>query len=272
MAKEKTKESRNKKIVNIVVMVIEILIIIAGIGLSISVIFGSKTKSDELAKGINMTTVLSDSMDGDVKNEFKISSFKPKSDLLIIKSLSQENMSSLKVGDVITYTGNVGGEIRLISHRIVKIDTQEIGDAMVNVYYTLGDKQRTGNEDTDLSMSTMIYEGNIQGKVVSVIPKLGNAVFWFQEDSTHFLLAVVIPLALLLIYNLYLFIKMIIEFRVKKAKEESDLAVEAIKAQTTIDEEEIKRKAIEEYLAKQASVIKDDAASNKDTSEIEANK
>ena len=52
---------------------------------------------------------------------------------------------------------------------------------------------------------------------------------------------------------------MIVDFRIKKAKEEGQMAVEAIKAQSTIDEEEIKRKAIEEYLAKQASVIKDEA-------------
>ena len=45
MAKEKV-ESKAKRIINIVVMTIEILIIIAGIALSITVIFGSKTKSE----------------------------------------------------------------------------------------------------------------------------------------------------------------------------------------------------------------------------------
>ena len=258
MAKEKV-ESKTKKIINIVVMTIEILIIIAGIALSISVIFGSKTKSDELGDGYNITTVLTDSMDGNLTNEYAISSFKPKSDLLIIKSLSKEEFKDLKVGDVITYLGRVGSELQLISHRIIKIDTQEFGGMEVPVYYTLGDKQRTGNEEVDFALSTKIQEGNIQGKVVKKISKVGSVIYWFQEDSNHFLLAVVIPLALLLIYNVYLFIRMIVEYRIKKAKEEGQMAVEAIKAQSTIDEEEIKRKAIEEYLAKQASAIKDEA-------------
>ena len=164
----------------------------------------------------------------------------------------------LKVYWVITYLGNVGGEIQLISHRIYKIDTQEVGDKEYPVYYTLGDKQRTGNDDVDSALSTKIQEGNIQGIVVKKISKVGSIIYWFQEDSNHFLLSVVIPLALLLIYNVYVFIKMIVDYRIKKTREEGQMAVEAIKAQTTIDEEEIKRKAIEEYLAKQASVIKDE--------------
>ena len=250
MAKEQKVESKTKKIINLVVMIIEILIIIAGIILSATVIFGSKTKADELGNGYNLTTVLSDSMDGNVTTEFEISSFKPKADLLIIKAISQEEMKELKVGDVITYTGNVGGEIQLISHRITKVEEQEIGGEKLLVFYTLGDKQRTGDEDIDISLSAKVYTGNIQGKVTKKISGLGNIVFWFQ-DSKHFLWAVVIPLALLLAYNIYLFIRLIVDYRIKKAKEEGEMAVEAIKAQSAIDEEEIKRKAIEEYLAAQ---------------------
>ena len=99
-------------------MIIEILIIIAGIALSVTVIFGSKTKSDELGKGYNLTTVLSDSMDGKITNEYEISSFKPIADLLVIKSITQEEMKDLKVGDVITYTGVVGGtELHLLEKK-----------------------------------------------------------------------------------------------------------------------------------------------------------
>lgn len=258
MAKEKKVESKTKKIINIVVMTIEILIIIAGIALSISVIFGSKTKSDELGEGYNITTVLSDSMNGKITNEYEISSFKPKSDLLVIKAISGDEIKALKEGDVITYLGKVGGEFQLISHRIYRTGTQKVGDTEVPVYYTLGDKQRTGNDEVDFALSTKIQVGNIQGKVVKKISGVGSIIYWFQEDSNHFLLAVVIPLALLLIYNVYLFIRMIVDFRIKKAKEEGQMAVEAIKAQSTIDEEEIKRKAIEEYLAQQANAIKDE--------------
>ncbi|MBE5763916.1 MAG: hypothetical protein E7338_06850 [Clostridiales bacterium] len=250
MAKEAKVESKTKNIINIVIMTIEILIIIAGIVLSATVIFGSKTKADELGKGYNITTVLSDSMDGNVTTEFEIPSFRPKADLLIVKAISQEEAKELKVGDVITYTGLVGGEMQLISHRITKIEEKDLADDHIFIFYTLGDKQRTGSEEIDIAISEKVYIWNIQGVVIKKISGLGNIVFWFQ-DSTHFLLAVVIPLALLLAYNIYLFIRMIVDYRIKKAKEEGQLAVEAIKAQNALNEEEIRKKAIEEYLAQQ---------------------
>ncbi len=259
MSKEKKEESKAKKIINIVVMAIEIIIIIAGIVLSATVIFGSKTKSDELGSGTNLTTVLSDSMDGNITDEFDVPSFKPKADLLIIKSITKEEMKDLKVGDVITYTGNVGGGMQLISHRITKIEEQDIAGTTTLVFYTLGDKQRTDDETTNILLSQKVYTGNVQGVVTKKISGLGSVLFWFQE-STHFLLAVVIPLAVLLAYNIYLFIRLIVVYRIKKAREEGQLAVEAIKAQSALDEEEIKKKAIEEYLASQkaAQDVKDE--------------
>ncbi len=248
--KEKKEQSKVMKIVNLVIMIIEILIIIAGIVLSATVIFGSKTKTDELGDGYNLTTVLTDSMNGNITDEFEIPSFRPKADLLIIKSLSEDEIKELKVGDVITYIGSVGGEKQLISHRIIKIEEVELSGIKNQIFFTLGDKIRTDDETNNLANSAKIYAGNIEGKVVKKISGVGNIVYWFQ-DSTHFLWSVVIPLAVLLAYNIYLLIRFIVDFRIKKAKEEGQLAVEAIKAQATIDEEEIKRKAIEEYLASQ---------------------
>ena len=262
MVKAVKEESKAKKIINLVIMIIEILIIIGGIVFSATVIFGSKTKTDELAVGYNLTTVLTDSMEGSLTNEFEISSFRAKKDLLIIKSLSEDEFGELKVGDVITYTGRVGGEIQLISHRITKIEQTDIDGQSITYYYTLGDKYRTGNESEDIISSQKIYPGNIRGKVIKKISSVGAPIYWFQEDSKHFLFAVVIPLAVLLAYNIYLFIRMIVDYRIKKAREEGQLAVEAIKAQSTIDEEEIKRKAIEEYLAQQQKV--EDAPKDKE--------
>lgn len=252
MAKEKKEMSKSMRIVNIVVMTIEILIIIAGIVFSATVIFGSKTKADELAEGYNLTTVLSDSMEGSITTEYEISSFRKIKDLLIVKHIDQIETTSLKVGDVITYVGNVAGYDMLISHRIYKIEEQEIGGIKQLVFYTLGDKERTGIDINDELASAQILQRDVQGKVIKVVPGVGSVLYWFQ-DPNHFLWSVVIPLAVLLAYNIYLFIRMIVEYRIKKAKEEGQLVVEAIKAQNTINEEEIKRKAIEEYLASQKS-------------------
>ena len=252
MAKtEKKEDSKAKKIVNIVIMTIEILIIIACIAMSITIIVGSKTETEALGEGYNITAVLTDSMEGTLTDEYAISSFNA-GDLLIIKKLSEDEVKELKVGDVATYLGRVNGEMQLITHRIIKIEYSEEYD--ITYYYTLGDKQRTGDETNDLALAIKYPAGNIQGQVLKVIPKVGKMIHWFQ-DSDNFLWSVVIPLAVLLAYNIYLFIRMIVEYKIKKTKEEGQLAVEAIKAQNAIDEEEIKRRAIEEFLAQQKAQI-----------------
>ena len=219
--------------------------------MSITIIVGSKTETEALGEGYNITAVLTDSMEGTLTDEYGIGSFNA-GDLLIIKKLSDDEVKELQVGDVATYLGRVNGDLQLITHRIIKIEYVEEYD--VTYYYTLGDKQRTGDEANDLSMAIKYPAGNIQGQVLKVIPKVGKVIHWFQ-DSDNFLWSVVIPLAALLAYNIYLFVRMIVEYKIKKTREEGQLAVEAIKAQTSIDEEEIKRKAIEEYLAQQKAQI-----------------
>ncbi len=271
--KEKQPESRTKKIVNIVVMAIEVLIIIACITLSIMVIIGAKSTTEELGSGLNMTVVLTESMNGSVeKSDYSeashpIGSFAA-GDLLFIKSMStNEDYSTLKVGDVVTYVGNVAGTSQLITHRIVKIEENEATGGYV--FYTLGDAERATvsyytpeqQEEDNIQRSKKYYSENIQGVVVAKVSKVGNVIAWFQ-DSTHFLWSVVVPLALLLVYNVYELIRMIMAARIKKIEQKSKEELESIKlsmaqsAAQTVDgsiEEEIKRKAIEEYLAKMAA-------------------
>ena len=270
--KEKQPESRTKKIVNIVVMAIEVLIIIACITLSIMVIIGSKSTTEELGSGLNMTVVLTESMNGNVEKgdypdaSHPIGSFAA-GDLLFIQSLStREDYATLKVGDVVTYVGNVNGTSQLITHRIIKIDEDE---AFGYVFYTLGDAERTVLEyytpeqqaEDDLQKSKKYISENIQGVVVAKVSKVGNVIAWFQ-DSNHFLWSVVVPLALLLVYNVYELIRMIMAARIKRIEQKSKEELESIKlsmaqnAAQSVDssiEEEIKRKAIEEYLAKMAA-------------------
>ena len=58
-------------------------------------------------------------------------------------------------------------------------------------------------------------------------------------------LIILLPLVLLFAYNIFLIVKMVIADKTEKARKE---ALEEAK-KNVIDEEEIKRKAIEEYLA-----------------------
>lgn len=77
-----------------------------------------------------------------------------------------------------------------------------------------------------------IYSTHING--------LGGVVYWFMQP-TNFFIVILIPLILLFAYNVFGVVKIIIQVKVAKAKSE-----------VKVDEEEIKRRAIEEYLASQA--------------------
>ena len=67
----------------------------------------------------------------------------------------------------------------------------------------------------------------------------------FLQDPLWFALIILLPLVLLFAYNIFLIVKMVIADKTEKARKQ---ALEEVKA-TQLDEEEIKRKAIEEYLA-----------------------
>ena len=62
-----------------------------------------------------------------------------------------------------------------------------------------------------------------------------------MRSSLGFGLVIVLPMALFFLYELYALAKIIMETKIKKATESS----------AVVDEEEIKRRAIEEYLAQQ---------------------
>ena len=275
MAKEKKVETKTQKIVNYVIMAIEIIIIVIGIIFSIIMISGQKTDPTKgLGNGTNVTAVLSDSMDSEneIFKQYKIGSFKI-GDVLLIKNIASnaEAQAELKEGDVLTYLG-VGptGEYGLISHRIYKIKTIEVSGETTRLYYTLGDKQYTGYAEIDDFNAKEVQGGSIQGIVTGKISKIGYAIIWLQ-DSTHFLLVVVLPLALLLIYNVYLLIRLVVDYKIKRLKEQNEMVVAAIKAESPVDEEEIKRKAIEEYLAqKKEQEPKDEKL--EDTSEVQDEK
>ena len=67
----------------------------------------------------------------------------------------------------------------------------------------------------------------------------------FLQDPVAFALIILLPLVLLFAYNIFLIVKMIIADRTEKARAAALAEAGAIQ----LDEEEIKRKAIEEYLA-----------------------
>lgn len=87
--------------------------------------------------------------------------------------------------------------------------------------------------------------GTWNGKKLSGV---GAVITWIQ-DPTHFFIVILVPLILLFGYNVWIVIQYVIEVKTEKAKK---LALEEAKAGgiSLEEEEEIKRKAVEEYMKK----------------------
>ncbi len=151
-------------------------------------------------------------------------------------------------GDVITYKapidingdGNIGD---INTHRILTIDKNSY------TIQTVGDNNKTPSGEPDPDKYTVSFAdviGYVREADVAdaTIGGLG-AVIGFLRSSLGFFLCIVLPLILFFLYELYHFISLVVAERTKKK-----LAAAPVSLET---EEEIKRKAIEEYLAQQAA-------------------
>ncbi len=240
---EKAKKSRlsdkQKKAINITVITVEILIVILAIAFSVSILLstGYETSTDFGDASVRLMPVLTGSMSGDNPDSFD------EGDLIIVNKATPERIAELEVGDIITYAGNVGGGRGFITHRIVDVEqfTNSLGNTY-RIFYTRGD------DEAETVEPTAVYETEVAGIYSWKIAGLGSAIYWLQQP-TNFFLVVMLPLILLLVYNIYLVIRMVVEAKIKKQQRQTELAIEQARNAAVLDEEEIKRRAIEEYLA-----------------------
>ena len=117
-------------------------------------------------------------------------------DVVLVKNISP---NKLKVNDVITfYSNNAYFSDTPITHRIVEI--MNINNE--NVYLVKGD----ANERVD---DEKVYASNIIGKVIFKFPKLGKLQY-FLASKNGWMTAILIPSILIIIYDAYKLIKLII--------------------------------------------------------------
>lgn len=113
-------------------------------------------------------------------------------DVVLVKKTSA---SKLKNGDIITfYSNNSYFGDTPITHRIVKKDG--------NNFVVKGDNNQ--NEDND-----KVSPDNIIGKVILIIPSLGKLQF-FLASKKGFVLAIIIPALIIITYDIYKIINVII--------------------------------------------------------------
>ena len=178
-------------------------------------------------------------------------------DLVFMTKLSDEAKSNLKPGDIITYRApidinNDGMTGDINTHRIVSIDQDALR------VQTKGDNEETNKAEDNYTIhySDIIGICTEDGKLAGV-----GSVIKFLRSSLGFFLCIVLPLILFFLYELYRFISILVTERAKKA------AVAA----PAVDEEEIKKRAIEEYLAAQkAAEAKADEETNEPSGEEKA--
>ena len=149
-------------------------------------------------------------------------------DLLVGTVLSDEEKANLKEGDIITFFVDLDGDgiKELNTHRIVFKTTS--GD-----FKTKGDNPKIVTDDPYTVVASDIVcswkEGDTRLKGT-------GKVLAFLQSRIGFLCVVIIPLALFFIFEIIRFVIMLVKMKGGNGKKI-----------TAEDEEEIKRKAIEEY-------------------------
>lgn len=214
---------KQKKVFNITVTALQIVVVLLAIIFAAIILCNPNIDSAEVSgSSIKLLPVLSNSMAGDKEDSFK------EGDLIVAKIPKDKN--ALNIGDIVTFKYNVGGANRLNTHRIIEKETTAEG---LTVYITQGDAAENNERERIMADEVLaVYDFHIAG--------LGSAIHWLQ-NPTNFLLVIVLPLIILFIYNIVMFVRMMV--MAKMAKQ--------VEAAAPVDEEEIKRRAIEEYLRAQ---------------------
>ena len=159
-----------------------------------------------------------------------------KGDLIAGKVLTMEEKQSLKEHDIITFFADINGDgvKEINTHRIVKV----VGSGEDMTFRTKGDNAEmypvnVEDDGYNVRLEDVICtwkEGDTQLKGM-------GSVLGFLQSRVGFLCIVVIPLALFFVYE-------IVRFALTAAKVRN----EGKRVITAEDEEEIRRKAVEDYL------------------------
>ncbi|MBQ9461937.1 MAG: signal peptidase I [Clostridia bacterium] len=167
-------------------------------------------------------------------------------DLIITKQI--DDPTTLQEGDVISFWTIIDGQKVKNTHRIVRIENNN----GVLSFITRGD-----NNPIDDEMPT--YPADIIGKWTGVSMGGAGNIVAFLRTRLGFFICILIPMVLFFLFELYKFIVTVV--RVRRPAEAPQL-----------DEEEIKRRAIEEYLAAQKEKEANEKSDEKKSDDTEKSK
>jgi len=215
--------------------------------------------------GVKFYGVLSSSMDGGYVAEGNYPESFKKDDLIIIDLLTDTQANNLQPGQIICFYTFVDGERIINTHRIMKVRKDETGE--VTIYYTAGDNnlnfafgekrdsisdffdENTNNFDPNFVATSDIigvYKSKIEG---------GGSIINFFQTKDGFLVLVVLPCFLIMLYCIFLFIKALDIYKKDKyalVEQEKDALFEAKKKEEIAKILEIERIKIREEIMKEA--------------------
>ena len=203
-----------KTVLKVVANVLVWIILILALLVTIMVFSSGRNNGVANLLGYIPMTVESDSM----KPTFK------KDDLIMCREI--DDVFSLQKGDVITFWTIIDGKKVKNTHRIVEITELDGSRSFV-----------TRGDNNQLDDTVPVLPSDIIGKWTEVKISGFGKVMSFLRTKTGFFVCIVIPMAVFFLVELYKFIVTLIELKKPALSEE--------------DEEEIKKRAIEEYLAQQ---------------------
>lgn len=212
---EKRVKKALTKTANILAIIIGVFVLLVAVSA-----IASAAKGYASVFGYTVYAVRSDSMEGDYEDSFN------KGALVFVKLLGDDEKSDLEVGQIITFKDwidvNDDGKLDevLNTHRIIDV-FENNGD----VYYqTQGDKAAKLNSDK----KEQVDSGDVIGVYSSKINGLGGVVLFIQSP-TGFLVTVVVPSALVVIYCAFLLIKNLAEYGKLKRNAEIEKIREELK-------------------------------------------
>lgn len=242
----------------------------------------AKNKNDQIPNifGKGYLNVLSDSMTGDNKDSFNTG------DMIIVKIANKKNISKLEVGNIVTFydyrlASNKGAGSALDTHRIVYIDKTN-NDSYV--YYTVGDKIAKQlnfdasklNADNYLTILNSLGSNNYQAFGSTEIRGIYSGKWsgfgkTIQTINNHFIAIIIVPVAILLVFEIGVLVLNIMRAREEKLKLEMKETSQELANQETISANE-KEKLKTELRAELLKEMLKESDNEEESKEKEENK
>lgn len=242
----------------------------------------AKNKNDQIPNifGKGYLNVLSDSMTGDNEDSFNTG------DMIIVKIANKKNISKLEVGNIVTFydyrlASNKGPGSALDTHRIVYIDKTN-NDSYV--YYTVGDKIAKQlnfdasklNADNYLTILNSLGSNNYQAFGSTEIRGIYSGKWsgfgkTIQTINNHFIAIIIVPVAILLVFEIGVLVLNIMRAREEKLKLEMKETSQELANQETISADE-KEKLKAELRAELLKEMLKESDNEEESKEKEENK